>query len=94
MKKQLSIAIMSITCILLFTSCEVMGHKVNTDAIGAGILLLIFGVLVAVFPAFFGRFVLGTWKYKDAELSDTAVVITRVLGIVFVLLGILFPVIL
>ncbi len=94
MKKQLSIVLMSITCLMLFTSCEVMGKKVNTDAIGAGILILIFGVLVAVFPGFFGRFVLGSWKYKDAELSDTAVVVTRVLGIVFAIIGILLPIIL
>lgn len=64
------------------------GTRQNSNHAGLGILLLIFGVIEAVFPQ--GSWWLSHgWRYKNAEPSDLALGLGRAAGILMIVIGVI-----
>lgn len=60
----------------------------SSEHAGLGLLLVLFGILEAVFPKV--SWYLGHgWRYKDAEPSDLAIGLGRTVGILMIVIGIL-----
>jgi len=55
----------------------------GTVILGIGFILL--GILPAVIPDKLAK--LRLWQIKDAEPSDASIIVTRIIGIVLILLG-------
>lgn len=64
------------------------GTKQNSTHGGLGILLVIFGVLEAVFPQASWWLSHG-WRYKNAEPSDLTLGLGRVVGVVMIVIGVI-----
>ena len=58
------------------------------ERLWAGLVFALLGIPFAVFPEQLAR--LGTWRFKNAEPSDAAIAVNRIVGIVLILFGLCF----
>jgi hypothetical protein len=56
-----------------------------------GFIFMIIGIIGAMFPRA-AWYMSEGWKFKDAEPSDAALIMNRIMGIVFAIIGFFFMV--